>query len=435
MNSWVQTYIQSILILSAVPCLIFSQEVIQQEECIPEPATEIIQEGSTAILDFDTAAQRVLEHSLHLKQSQSEINSRAADIKQAALFPNPSFSYQLDQFGGTNSWKGLSGCQSYYTITQPFELGGKRQLRKNVASYVYYASLVDYEASQLQVLNELQKAFLDVAANQEFLKLVQEEKKITQQALEATKEQIQSGKVTPIELTKAEIALCNVEIKEESIMTEWLASKDRLTALWGTDESDFDYVDYSFYEICPPSPLSDYLAELTTNPAFVKAHWYFSAAIENIKLQKSQRIPDVEVSAGYEMQEGPFANGLTVGVSFPLPLFDRNQGGIARASSEASEAKNEINRIWLELKSTLLVHHKKLTRAYSEIDKLNNRVLKSANQAYQLTEEGYREGKYDYLDVVDAQRAVFDVKAQYVSAILNYHLIKADLDYLISQSD
>lgn len=399
--------------------------VFSQEICLDEKG----------VLDFDTAVQWTLEHSLKLKTSEYSIRSSAADVQQATLMPNPIFSYQLDQFGGCHHWKGLSGCQAYYTLSQLFELGGKRKFRTAAASHFYYASLEDYEASQLKILNTLKKSFLETMAAQEQLKLAHEEKLMAIKAFEITKEQIQAGKINPIELIRAEITLCNAEIKEENGQTEWLAFKEDLSAFWSAEEMDFDYLDYPFYERTLPQPLENYLHAIDQNPVYIKAQWDFSAALEIIKLEKSRRIPDIEVSAGYESQEGPFADGLTIGISLPLPIFDRNQGGIARASAEAAEAKNEMNRIWLALKSKLSVHHKKLMRAYTEVDKLCNRILKSANQAYKLTEEGFQESKYDYLDVVEAQYGVYEVQSQYITALKNYHLIKADLDYAVSDLD
>jgi len=74
-------------------------------------------------------------------------------------------------------------------------------------------------------------------------------------------------------------------------------------------------------------------------------------------------------------------------------------------------------------------------RAYEEAIRIRDFSLPSASKAFDLAQKGYREGKFEYLDVLDAQRTLFEIKENYIQALVNYHTRRADIDYLNSQMD
>lgn len=387
------------------------------------------------VLNLENAIQRTLNHSHKLKIVEALIQSRSANIQQSSLYPNPEFSFEVVQFGGSREWKGWKNREIQYGITQLIELGGKRSARINLATYEYYSALIDYELVKLQSINALTKTFIDVASKQELYKLAQEQTKASQEFLNMVQEQVEAGKSSFIQETKGAIALANAEMREEKALLDFMSAKTRLGLFWGSACSDFDSVSYSLDTIQPPPPLNALLEDVDSHPIISKMNMNYLAAEEGVRLEKAGRIPDVAVTLGYEDDHWSKSKGLIFGLSLPLPICNQNQGNIARAYSDVTKVENEKEAARLLLRTKISNYYYNLVRAYKEADKTSNRLLKSVADACSCTLDGYQEGKFSYSDVLEAYQILFDIKAQYILTLRDYHSIKIDLDYLDGQNE
>jgi cobalt-zinc-cadmium efflux system outer membrane protein len=93
----------------------------------------------------------------------------------------------------------------------------------------------------------------------------------------------------------------------------------------------------------------------------------------------------------------------------PLPVFDRNQGRIQEAEHRLSKAEQDMRNTEVRITT----------------------ALNTAYQALDAAREGYRLGKFGFLDVLDAQRTLFGAKNQYLMALANYHKSVADVERLV----
>ncbi len=384
-------------------------------------------------LDFDTAVRRVLDQSLELNIASYSIKAREGEKKQAALYPNPEFYYEIDSPGATGTRANWVSREDRYTLTQLIELGGKRSNRIKVASYQYYASLIGYEASKLEQLNRLSKIFIDVVASQEMLQLVKEQNQLAQEMLQVATEKLEAGKVSLIQLNKAEITYTVAELNVEKAQAELIAARNHLALLWASTCPDFAFASYPFFEITAPPPLEELLADICQQPELIQSFFDHSAACHQLLLEKAARVPNVSLTLGYTRDEG--IQGFVAGVSIPLPLFDLNQGNIQKAHAEVHKATDQSRQLWLILEAKLVNSYQKHLRYYQEAERLKFGVLKLASNMLELAKEGYKEGKLEYSEVQDAQQALFDIKQRYIQAIVNYHHSRADIDYLNSQTD
>ena len=125
--------------------------------------------------------------------------------------------------------------------------------------------------------------------------------------------------------------------------------------------------------------------------------------------------------------------GLVVAVSVPLAIFDRNQGGILAARLRAAQAIDEGRASRRDLATRLVRAHARLTAAYHEAQAIDAALLPAAKDAYDATRRAYDEGKLPYLDVLDAQRTLFDTETQRLEALAEYHAAKVQVEGLISE--
>ncbi|MHC4558816.1 MAG: TolC family protein, partial [Planctomycetota bacterium] len=111
----------------------------------------------------------------------------------------------------------------------------------------------------------------------------------------------------------------------------------------------------------------------------------------------------------------------------------RNQGNINEAVYMLAKAKNDRKAVETNTHAALAEAVTKLSSAFSETTVLKSDVLPSAQSAFDAASQGYREGKFEYLDVLDAQRTLFEVRGKYIKALAKYHKSRADAERLIGQ--
>lgn len=384
-------------------------------------------------LTFDEAVFRVFSRSPRLRMSSAEIFNKEGERLQSRLFPNPEFACSVENVLGNKQWKGWRDAESRYEVAQLIELGGKRGYRNSAADYEYFASQAGYEEDWIRLLNELMKAFASVAAAQEQLRLAEEQKFIGEQVLKTVSAKVDAGKASLIQQNKAEIALAQVEISWQRAKSNLESAREQLSLLWGSSFPDFDSVEYPFYEIESPKPLGCYLAFLNNNPELQRSEYEYLAANQMLNFEKAQRVPNVVVVVGCKTERKN--TGATFGLVLPLPFFDQNQGNIQRARADTSKALDQKIQTQLLLESKLSIAHKQLLNAYQESERLASTVLKSAMRSFDYAKEGYNEGKFEYLDMLDSQRTLFDVQQDYIDVLLNYHRRRADLEYLSSEAE
>jgi cobalt-zinc-cadmium efflux system outer membrane protein len=390
--------------------------------------TKIVTSCEPKILDFDTAVQRTLDQSLILNQAQHEIEGRKGLITQARLYPNPEFVYDVE-----TSEKGWKNRQDIYALNQRVELGGKRQKQIKIATYEYYAALTGYEISKLERLNRLSKAFIRVVAAQELSQLAMNHQVNAQEALRLINAKVEAGKASFIQQNKAQVAQSLADLNFKRAVAEFKAAKNQLALLWASACPDFDAVTYPFFDIAPPIPLEDYLSKLCNQPEVVQSLYQYMAAYHNVRLEKAARIPDVNLTLGYSYDQGD--KGVVAGIAVPLPIWDRNQGNIQKAYSDMLKTSTAGKQLLLFLETKLSNTYLELMRAYQEAEDLKNLVLISSSQALALAQEGYREGKLEYWEVLDAQRFFFEAREKYIYALVQYHHKRAEIDYLTSQTE
>lgn len=399
-------------------------------------ADELNQEiYQTSSLDLDTAVYRALTYSLNLEIARKETSAKHGLMQQASLYPNPVMSYELEDYAGNNQWRGWNHREERYIWTQLFETAGKRYLRTQAAAYQYYAAMVGYDVTKLIILNRLNRAFISAVAAQEQLKVSLNQAEIAQEVLRIATKKVESGKVSLIHQNKAEVAYSAALIAVEKARVEFKNSKKRLSLLWAQSCPDFDEVDFPFFQLEEPVALESCLAELCNQAEIVQSLYSYLNVEKNLHLEKANRVPDVSLQVGYKANYLNNNQGLIAGVIIPIPIFNRNQGNVRNAYYNMLKTGDQGRQLWLLLETRLSILYEELLQAFENGKRIQKSSLPAATQAFELAQKGYKEGKFEYLDVLDAQRTLFEVRAEYIQTLVNYHIKKADIHYLNSQTD
>jgi cobalt-zinc-cadmium efflux system outer membrane protein len=186
----------------------------------------------------------------------------------------------------------------------------------------------------------------------------------------------------------------------------------------------------SFGYTAPIPALEKLRDELNAHPAIVRWRTETARREALVELEQSRAIPDVTIGAGYRRLSGPDDDVLVAQFSVPLPLFDRNQGAIEEARFGALRADSERRAAEIDLLSELTRAHETLITARAEGHELDEVILPYENETFESLRDGFREGRFKYLEVLDAQRSLVATRSQRVRTFADYYQAVATIEWL-----
>ncbi|MBW2043154.1 MAG: TolC family protein [Deltaproteobacteria bacterium] len=361
--------------------------------------------------------------------------TRASEARklQASLRPNPELEVEVEEVGGSGQWRGFDGAETTIQLGQLIELNGKLRKRTRLASLEKELAELDYQAKRLDVLTDTTKLFVSVLAAQEQLTLTEELVQLSEQVLTTVSQRVEAGKDSPVEKTKSEIALASVRIERERARQNLESARKQLSAVWATNSPAFERVAGQL-DVVTPIPTEDQVLDLIgQNPDISRWSVELEQRRAALELEKAKATPDVTVSVGYKRLNGEDQDLAVFGLSIPLPVANRNQGGILEAIHRVAKAGEERTAVESRVGSALAKAYQSLSNAYTEATNLKNKVLDGAQDVFNASTEAYREGKLDYLNVLDAQRTLFEARGRYIEALAAYHTARAEVERLIGQ--
>jgi cobalt-zinc-cadmium efflux system outer membrane protein len=276
-------------------------------------------------------------------------------------------------------------------------------------------------------------AFIDVLAAQEKLSLSKELVDLSEKAYSTVAERVRAGQDSPVEEMKAKIALSNTKIEFDRAGKELLSTRHKLAATWGGSNPAFEKAGGGFYDMSPAPSLEELADLISQNPDIVRWETEKERNRAALELEKAQAVSDIKLGGGVQYFNEGDDSAFIMGLSIPFPLFNRNQGNIQQAMYMRAKTEEQHKAAQADIRARLAEASTKLSSSVSEITIIQNDVLPNANSAFDAASQGYHQGKFEYLVVLDAQRTFFEVRVRYIRALADYHKARADVERLIGQ--
>ena len=162
----------------------------------------------------------------------------------------------------------------------------------------------------------------------------------------------------------------------------------------------------------------------------------FSQREADLKLARAYQYPDITIGGGYAFQgprgpDNPRQAGLTLGV--PLPLFNRNQGGIIQAEVAVQTAEADLNRTLNQVENQVDVAYRNLIQSRRLVEAFLGGVLDDARSTVTIVERAYERGGATILDLLDAARTSRTIQQNYIEALFNYQRNVIQLESAVGQ--
>jgi len=343
---------------------------------------------------------------------------------QAAVRPNPSISTMMQDTRSATR-------ETTLQINQEFELGNKRDARIEVANTFYSKAEAELENKKAEIHANVIAAFYGVLAAQERVSLAKSSLDVAYLALDAASKRVKAGKSSPVEETKSKIAESTAKIELSQANSQLNSNRKRLTALWGNPQPVFDYAEGDVTKVPEALAWNDLSAMLEDSPPIKIAKIEINAREAITKVERSKSVPNITVSAGIVNNQDLNINQALLGLSVPIPLFNRNQGHVQEAVSRKYKAEDELVSLKSKLELNLASQYERLNAARQASESLRTEILPGAQSAFEAANKGFSAGKFNFLDVLDAQRTLFQAKSQYIQALLEAHQAVAEIERIV----
>jgi cobalt-zinc-cadmium efflux system outer membrane protein len=370
-----------------------------------------------------------------LKTFAFTFRAQDARIDQAGLRPAPELSLDAENVLGTGDVRGTRSAELTFALSQVIELGGKREARIATAQARRDVLDIDRQARQLDVLAEVARRFIAVAARQDLLRLAQRGVELAQQTVDGSKRRVDAAKSPHAELDRARIALDRARLAERSSAAELDAERQQLAATWGESRPviggrEMGDVQADLYALPEMVDYSALVARLATNPDFARFASEERVRDAELRLAATSRRPDITLSGGVRRLEASNDNALVFSVSVPLFSSRRSSSFVAEAQASRDLIGAEREVALVKAKALLYELHSRLVRAIAEADTLRTDILPRTEEALKETEYAYQRGRFSYLELVDAQREYLTVQSSLIEAASEAHELRVEIERL-----
>ena len=380
--------------------------------------------ADTVIWTLESSIERALAIAPELRAAEAEAAARAGELTQAGAWPNPTIDLRADEKLGLEDGRGGYNVNQV-SITQPLPLRRLAHQRRAAE-----AGLEAARAAQRH-----QRLLLETQTAQAFhtLQLTAERQRLAQERL-AFAEKLRRGAdrlvryLSPLERARLDIlresAHQDVALAEGK-WSEALAQFRALLALPPEAQPETT----ALAPVDAPATLTALLDRLAAHPALQATQQTRDASRASVDVARAQRFADPTLSVFREQDYLGGGrrdyNGFMLGVQ--IPLWNRNDGGVARARADADKVEALLEAQRRDFGSRLRQAHLHLGHLIEQAEHYRTRLLQPARRVLDLTRKGFTSGEQNGLALVDASNTYFDTQARYLELLRDAWIEAAEL--------
>jgi cobalt-zinc-cadmium efflux system outer membrane protein len=403
----------------------------------PSPVPEQATVASKALrLSVNDALGLFLSQNLDVIIAKYGIEYTKGHEVTARLFPNP-----LVSIGTQSSYtqgRTLSNSGQLFTqVSQLFELAGKRGYRIESAGFGTQSAEAAFEDAVRQLGFTVKDTYYRIQLAQRRLVLAEENRERFSRILAINTIRFNKGYIAEVDLIRIRLQMVDFHSQVIRSLQEAESAKGDLrqllrlspkTVLELTTELSFRWID--------PDIETLRVTALDVRPDIRAKRFTFSQRESDLKLAKAFRTPDLTIGAGYAVQgaRGPDNPGqVALSVGIPLPLFNRNQGGILQAEVSLQSAEAELDKTINLVENEVEVAYRNLLQSRRLVEAYFGEVLKDALSTFGIVERAYERGGATILDLLDAARTSRTIQQNYIEALYNYQHNLFQLESAVGQ--
>ncbi len=403
-----------ILIATAVPSATLAQNA-------PAPPRQ----GSGQPITLQQLEEIALKQNPTLAQAEADVAAARGRAVQAGLLPNPMLGYIGEEI---KPGPVIRGGEHGIFAEQTIPLGGKLGLGRRVFERATTEAQAGVEVQRQRVLNTVRMLYYEALAAEKRVEVRDRLSQLASEAVVVSQQLYNTGAADRPDVLESEIESRQARLALDDAHNAQFKSWRRLAAAVGDPTMAMRPLVGDFDAALPELDRARALETILRDSPEVKAA---RAAVEtsDLAIQRARRepVPDLVLRGGtlYNRElletgpQGPRPVGWEgrAEVGLTIPLFNRNQGNVATARARLSQAQSEMTRVRLDLEQRLAVAFEEYLSELRRAEVYRAEIVPRAQEAYRLYLDRYRSMAAAYPQVLIAQRTLFQVSEQYVTAV------------------
>lgn len=353
--------------------------------------------GGESIVSRDSVAcsieemwQRTLHHHLLLNAKQKEVEVAKASLAQEKLWENPqiSLSHNINNPVTHRYFEFNKEGQTDIQISQRIYIAGQRGERLRMASEEMSKAQYEQLDAERLMRKELSGQMVQLFTLQQKVDVVQKEVLSMDTILQAYEEQKAKGNVSSIEIMRISGLRLQLLQEKAELMADITRLQQSIRLMGGLDAQTVivPKIDYAANAaMLEKIQLSTMKRELSDRSDIRADEHEVKSAEHHVKLQKANALPEINLTGEWDKNGSIGRNFFAFGVTFSLPVLNRNQGNIraARASLNSKrllqdwnlrQAHSEMEIAWEKLQMDLAIVKEAEKHQGMEIDRMLEEV-------------------------------------------------------------
>lgn len=414
------------LTLSAcVLLLVFAISAAGQDQAAPVPQQ----------LTLEEAMQSLLKQNPTLLRDKQNVAIANANVRQAGLIPNPSLDINSESYPLFESRPGafFNNQELVLRAGQTLETAGKRGKRLAVARGDLKATDADVQNSLRQLRLELKRRYYTVVLAKAQRQLAQEILTQFDETIRINEARYKVGETSGLEMNRvrAERLRFATDLLDSDLQLR--NSKVALLELMGMPglSLQFDVAEALTIRKLEINPGDLQAQALQARPDLFAERQRLERNRQDLRLQRAVAVPDVTPSFGYKRDFG--MNTVTFGLNLPLPLFNRNQGGVGRATAQITQQEYEVSRVLFSVQRDVQEAYQALQTQAEKVRGMEQEYVPSARTARDISQQSYRLGALDLIGLLDAERVYRETVRAYNTALFDYNAARFQLEAAVGK--
>ena len=391
----------------AMPPSVEGPSQVAEELVTPTPVAQ--SEGLT----LQALEQMAMSTNPAVAQSSARVRALRGKWAQVGLPPNPTAGYVGSEVGND----GRGGQQGGY-VGQTFITAGKLQRDRAIVAAEITRAEQQLAATQRRVVTDVRHAYYQALLAQRRLELAEELLQVTTEAADASKSLVDAEEIPLAGLLQTQIRQENSQVFLRTAKNAQDQAWRRLSAVVSGPELPKQSLEGDVTRLPEELSWQEQLLRLQTeSPEIAAAVADMERARRALNRASVQAVPDIDtqMSVQYDAASEYTIAGVQVGM--PIPLWNRNQGGIRQAQAEITEAERNIQRVEQNLNQRLADAFRSYSDAQVTATNYAADILPRSQRTLDLVRKGYEQGEVGYLDLLAAQQTYSQTNLAYLDAL------------------
>ena len=397
---------------------------LREPHVLATPAAESGPDWTLAQLE-----QIALANNPSLAEARARINGARGKWVQVGLPPNLVLGYSGQQLGSG----GLAEQHGLY-VEQELVRGGKLRMNRAIVSREIQKAQQLLAAQEQRVLTDVRLAFYEVLVSQRRNETAGQLVQIARQEVELGKSLLKAQEIGRVDVIRARIELQTAQLAEKHAASLFTAAWSRLIAVAGVPDMQPRPIQGDVECMSDEISVDEVLARLRReSPELAAALSEVERARWAVYRAYAEPVPNVNVQAIAQSDNGTDSSNASLLVSMPIPLLNRNQGGIRQAQAEVLAAERAVDRLQLSFQQRLASVYQRYMSARDQVHdySMDGGILDNSEESLELVRKGNQAGELSYLDLIAAQRTFSQTSLAYIEALGELWAAVVEIDGLL----